>query len=250
MGSRISAKPSAKTTDVPAHKYQQRRSCFLAIVELDADLVLADDVETAKCLAEVHAVLDAAQQDFPQCLPVRAEVARWDWGVSACVRNAPASGWPPLNPLQIAIQEPDTPCAAAAALAEQLMEICRQASRQRRLSLGVDPDSISLIAACGRRVPLVDVEGNARAPESLREAEDALTTATALRTRWHLETQALATAQRLSAQARHRADAGLASRLDTLEQRQSALRRELSLLDLRAQVLEARVAVHKTLAWP
>lgn len=85
---------------------------------------------------------------------------------------------------------------------------------------------------------------------SLREAEDALTTATALRSRWHMETQALATAQRLSAQARHRADAGLASRLDTLEQRQAALRRELSLLDLRAQVLEARVAVHKTLAWP
>jgi hypothetical protein len=48
-----------------------------------------------------------------------------------------------------------------------------KALRQRALAAVVDPDPVSLVAAVGRGIPLINVNGYAGAPQPLRQTEAA-----------------------------------------------------------------------------
>ena len=86
--------------------------------------------------------------------------------------------------------------------------------------------------------------------QALREVEDALVAEQALQDQLRQQQAAAEAAHRQALRQLQRVDVGLGRRTDALAAQQTALQRELTLLDLRQQLFLAQATLRKVMAWP
>lgn len=86
--------------------------------------------------------------------------------------------------------------------------------------------------------------------QALREVEDALVAEQAVQDQLRQQQAAAEAAHRQALRQLQRVDVGLGRRTDALAAQQTALQRELTLLDLRQQLFLAQATLRKVMAWP